>query len=103
MRPTMSAWPLADPPNFRTYSTRGVFEGGRPVLFVYHDAEDGAWQFHCDENPSASEAVLVCLEHAVGTDPALYELADLPLGWGAARAAPGAPWQRFPVPPDDAS
>ncbi len=90
-------WPFGDEPrNVAVFTTRQVLEG-RPVVRVSHDADDGAWQFLCDspERPIA-DARIVALEEALRRDPTLAEVADLPLGWGAWRARPGAPWQRAP-------
>lgn len=95
----MSDWPFADSPNFASYSTRGVMERGEPILLVAHEAEDGSWQFIGYEADPA-DLVVVCLEHAVGVDPSVAALADLPLGWAAERESPTAPWRRYELPPE---
>jgi hypothetical protein len=96
----MSDWPFADPPNFASYSTRGVMERGEPILLVAHEADDGAWQFIGYE-ADPGELVLVCLEHAVGLDASVRDLADLPRGWAAERDGLGAPWRRYELPPEE--
>ena len=95
----MDEWRFPDAPNFRTFTTRAVMEGREPILAVYHDEEDGAWQFIGGEW-APEDLVVVCLEHAVNRDPSVQALADLPRGWGARREGESAPWQRFVVPPE---
>ena len=96
----VTAWPFEDPPNFTAFSTRQVLEGKQPIVVVYHDLEDGAWQFHGPGESVEADLVVICLEHAFVCDPSVGELADLPLGWGAWRSSPGSAWERFRVPPD---
>ena len=71
-------------------------ERREPILAVYHDADDGAWQFIGGQWEQA-DIILVCLEHAVARDASVASLADLPLGWGARREHADAPWERFEV------
>lgn len=96
----MSDWPFTDPPNFRAFSTRGVMERGEAILAVYHEADDGAWQFIGGPWERA-DLVIVCLSHAVAHDDTVAELADLPRGWGARRPSPAAPWERFQLVDED--
>ncbi len=69
---------------------------GHPVLFVYHSAEDGAWQFLCGTTDRDEEGRLIGLQEALRIEPALREVADLPEGWRAYRESAGAPWVREP-------
>jgi hypothetical protein len=89
----LSKWKFADSPHTGTYISKAVYEHTEPVTYVSHDADDGAWQFLGD-SMTESGGVLVCLHHPIDEDPSLVELADLPLGWWAERAAPGEPWHR---------
>jgi hypothetical protein len=94
-------WPFEDAPNTATYTTAAILERRAPILLVTHDADDGAWQFHgAGGAPDITEARVIGLDCAVGLDPSLVELRDLPLGWRAYRDAPGAPWIREPRPKD---
>ncbi|MEK6703245.1 MAG: hypothetical protein AABZ53_13345 [Planctomycetota bacterium] len=65
-----------------------------PILDVYHDAADGAWQFLSDKPVSMKDAALVALQTIVALDPSVMELADLPEGWRAWRSGPTSPWVR---------
>lgn len=49
-------------------------------MFVTHDQDDGAWQFHARKTAPASEGKIVALDEIVFRDPSIVELADLPLG-----------------------
>ena len=74
-----------------------------PILVVSHDEEDGAWQFLTEEDlPDEKEWMLVALAEIVAVDPTVKELADLPLGYSARRARPGAAWQRSQNPAPNA-
>jgi hypothetical protein len=92
----MDNWVFADPPNVAVLTTRSVVEDGRWIAKVSHDEEDGAWQFHDDDDvpKSEEEARLVSLRSMVARDASLNRLADLPLGWRAWRDEPGGEWQR---------
>jgi hypothetical protein len=87
-------WPFDDPPNLACFTVAEVLSREQPILRVFHDVSDGAWQFLPAEGSSLASAKLVCLEDMVGLDPALSELADLRLGWRAERDSEGQPWTR---------
>ena len=99
-RPT-KRWPFDAPPNTLTYTTVNVLERRAPILLVTHDLDDGAWQFHCTKTLAVEDARVIGLDCALGLDPSIAELADLPRGWRASREHPGGPWTREPRPPDD--
>ena len=69
-------------------------EDRRPVLYVYHDEDDGAWQFHADPDPDEDDAMVVGLGEVVSLDPSLQSIADLPLGWCAWRENKSETWKR---------
>ena len=74
-------------------------EQGHPILLVAHEADDGSWQF-IGRKWQPNDLVVICLSHAYSHDPTVGELADLPLGWGANRAAVSEPWRCYPLPPE---
>jgi hypothetical protein len=68
--------------------------GVAPILLVFHDEDDGAWQMLPDGGADVSEAMIVGLEQLIQVDETLLELANLPLGWFAWRENANAPWMR---------
>ena len=92
----MEGWPFADKPTTASITTRQVLEGA-PVLLVTHDADDGSWQFLCGTTDDPADARVVGLGQMYKRDATLGELADLPEGWRASRAAAGQPWHRGPA------
>jgi len=96
----MEPWPFADEPNVAVVSTRQIMSGQDWIESVSH-FEDGDWAFSALRDFSVEDGVLVGLDEVVAVDPSICELADLPTGWSAARAAKGAPWIRRPTPDDE--
>jgi hypothetical protein len=86
------AWPFSDPPNVASFTTRAVMQGA-PILYVFHDWDDGAWQFHADGPVISADCMIVALKGVLELDPGIGELHDLPYGWKAERTAKGAPWR----------
>ena len=92
----MSAWPFEDGPRTASITTRRVLEGA-PILLVTHDEDDGSWQFLCGTTDDPADARVVGLGEMYARDATLGEIADLPEGWRAWRAAAGSPWTRAPA------
>jgi hypothetical protein len=90
----MDNWPFEASRNTAALTTWSVLKARAPILLVTHDADDGGWQFLPGGTVTAADAAIVGLGEMCGRDATLLELADLPEGWRAWRAAPGAPWQR---------
>lgn len=90
----MSHWLFDDPPNVAVLTTHQVLKG-ETILYVSHDEEDGAWQFHTGETMNESDAKVVALKRIVELDCSVMQLADLPLGWVATRSEADAVWQRL--------
>lgn len=95
----MFEWKFTDPPNVAVIADREIAKGDRWIAHVFHDAEDGAWQFHTDSLKGSSEvqSMVVSLRAIVQLDPSILELADLPLGWHAWRDTKNSAWQRKPA------
>ncbi len=89
-----SHWPFADTPNVAVLTSTDILHHDKPILFVSHDVDDGAWQFHTGKDLSIDRATMVALARIVALDPSVRELADLPLGWIATRQTLTAPWVR---------
>jgi hypothetical protein len=87
-------WRFAEPRNVAVITLRQIISDGEPILHVTHDAEDGVWQFLGWGDAQEEDAKIVGLGEIVQLDPSVEELADLPPGWHAWRAAADRPWQR---------
>jgi hypothetical protein len=44
-------WPFADPKNVAVYTVKSIWKLGKPILYVYHDEDDGAW-LNTSERPT---------------------------------------------------
>lgn len=93
-------WTFNDSPHTGVFSTKRVMSGEDPVTRVFHDVEDGAWQFHGPQDTDPKDIAYVCLHHVIDKDPSVSELHDLPLGWCAWREDLTSPWKRELTPPD---
>jgi hypothetical protein len=91
-----SEWPFADPPNVACFTTWRVLDGIEPIVYVSHDADDGAWQFLPESGAIEELAAVVGLARMCQHDPSLLQLARLPLGWRAERSEVDAPWMWLP-------
>ncbi len=90
----MSNWLFDGLPNTAVLTTHQILEG-EAILYVSHDEDDGAWQFHSGERVDGSNAKVVALKRVVELDRSVMQLADLPMGWIATRSQADTEWQRF--------
>ena len=76
------------------FTTKYIVRDKKPITYVTHDEEDGAWQFFSsDEFDNYEEvAMIVGLGTIVAIDPTLVELADLPVGYYAVRDKVNEKW-----------
>ncbi len=88
-------WPFLDTQNAGVFTTGKVVFENHPILQVYHDADDGSWQFHSEGDANIEDAKIVALHEIVRRDPSILDLADLPMGWIATRKSQNDDWQRF--------
>lgn len=94
-------FPFDEPENCATFTTRFILEGLDWIGLVFHDAEDGTWQFHSlDRELNMKDAAIMSLGNIVRLDPSVEELADLPRGWKARRTSKSSPWVRSPIEPN---
>jgi hypothetical protein len=81
--------------------TREVLDHEEPILHVSHDSDDHSWQFIGSSDGTDENARVIALHEAVGLDPSILQLADLPVGWRAIRDTVAHPWKREII--DDAT
>ena len=89
----MSIKQFADSDNMAVFTTSFVLNG-KDITTVYHDKEDGAWQFMSSDKYENYETVakIVCLSEIVEMDSTLLEIADLQLGYYAYRKSKSDSW-----------
>jgi hypothetical protein len=87
-------WPFSDAKNVAVFTTGNIISGSHSILYVIHDADDGAWQFHSGEGFNQEDCKVVSLGEIVSIDSSILNLADLPLGWMATRKSQNDGWQQ---------
>ena len=98
---TQKDWLFKEPENVAVFTTTGIVLNQHPILYVFHDSDDGSWQFQSGEEVLEIESKVVSLSRIVKLDPSVKELANLPLGWIAIRESPDQPWKRFQMEDDN--
>jgi hypothetical protein len=71
--------------NVAVFTVKQIFKENKPILYVCHDEEDGAWQFLTGEPVEEKDSMVVALEEIIEHDPTINELFDLPMGYYAMR------------------
>lgn len=92
---TMSDWKFEAPREGMAVTTKQVMAGAA-IVYVSHDDDDGAWQFHTAEPLTEDDALLCTLGQVLDVHPSMMDLADLQPGWIAERANDAAAWVRKP-------
>jgi len=87
-------WKFNDQPHTGVFTTKRVMSREDAITRVFHDIEDGAWQFHGPHASKPEDVSYVCFHHIVDRDPTITELSDLPPGWCAWRQIATTPWIR---------
>lgn len=80
--------------NTAVFTTKYVVQDKRPITYVTHEEEDGAWQFFSSDKFEHYEevAMIVGLGQIVSLDPSLLELSDMPQGHYAIRDSVNDKW-----------
>jgi len=91
-------WPFDQARNVVAMSEASVVDRSAPILLVIHYAEDHSWAFLAGGPFEAENAKLIGMGTALGLDPTLRSIADLPPGWSATRTHVGDEWVRQPDP-----
>ena len=85
-------FPFSDAPNTAVFICSHILDCGEEILYVSHDADDGAWQFLCGKKHNESDARIVSLKYVFDLDPTIGNLKDLPLGYCAERDSKNDKW-----------
>ena len=86
-------WPFDQAKNVAAISDESVVNGA-PILVVVHYSDDASWAFLSGAPFDVAEGKVIGMGTALGLDPTLRSIADLPLGWTASRARVGDTWVR---------
>ena len=89
----LGEWPFEDERRVAVFTTTHVVRAGKPILYVAHDDDDGAWQFHSGDLVSTKDMMILALEEILEIDPSIASLANLPLGHCATRRNPSSAWR----------
>ena len=80
--------------NTAVFTTKFVLFDNKEITTVYHDEDDGAWQFFSDDHFDNYEDVakIACLDEIVEMDETILELAEMPAGYYAFRKSKIDKW-----------
>jgi hypothetical protein len=84
-------WNFDQAPNVACMTCRSVI-AGHPVLIATHYEDDHPWGFMDGTPTDMAAALVVAMSEVIDRHPDLDEIASLPPGWSATRAAVGEPW-----------
>jgi len=87
-------WTFTDEPDVMVMTTKNIVSNKKPILSVWHDADDGMWQFLDGTDVNEEDAMMISLEEIVNIDDTVNEVSDLQLGWVAWREQKGSDWKR---------
>jgi hypothetical protein len=85
-------WPFDDSQNVAVFTSTKIINENKPILYVAHDEDDGAWQFHSGEMTKTKEAMIVSLKEIYSRDASIGLLANLPYGYIAERKSLQHEW-----------
>jgi len=91
----MVTWKFNESKNLAVFTTKSVVKNNKAILFVYHDKDDGDWQFHHDVEPKEEDSMIIALSEIIEIDESINQLANLPLGWKAHRETKDSEWKLF--------
>lgn len=77
------------------FTTTFVLFENKPITFVTHEIEDGAWQFFSDDEFENFEDVarIVGFQEILNIDPSLIQLLEMEAGYTATRASKDCNWE----------
>lgn len=85
-----------DPENTACFTCRHVTEEKKPILYVGHDEDDGAWQFLCGaEGHEENDAKIISLLEITKIDPSVNALHEMPTGVCAERSTATGEWKAY--------
>lgn len=94
MKGKYPTFPFQDAPNTAVIVCSHIIDRHAPILYVYHDEDDGMWQFLCGKEHSEDEAKIVSLKYVYELDPTIGSLKYMPCGFYAERDSQTDKWNK---------
>lgn len=85
-------FPFEDAPNTATLICCHILDQNASILYVFHDEDDGMWQFLCGSRHNTDEARVVSLKEVFDLDNSVGVLKDMPCGYYAERKTQNDNW-----------
>lgn len=89
----MENWLFEEQPNVAVITTKNILNRSLDILQVWHDEDDGMWQFLDGTDIKEEDALIVSLKEIVELDNSILQLYSLPLGWVAFRSNKNSEWE----------
>ena len=86
-------FPFLDAPNTACIMCRHVMDKEKAITYISHDADDGMWQFLCEDAHSEEDARIVTLYEAYLIDKTVGQVADMPCGCCISRKNGSENWK----------
>ena len=86
-------FPFKDKPNTACIVCKHILNKEKAITYVSHDADDGMWQFLCDEEHSENDARIVSLYSVYMLDESVGQVADMPCGCYIKRNTDNEQWK----------
>ena len=64
-------------------------------MIVFHDEEDGAWQFLDNGKICKEDAMIISLKEMIEIDPSIQQLAEMKTGYFAVRENTDSEWEIY--------
>lgn len=71
-------FPFEDAPNTACIVCRHVMDKEKAITYISHAADDGMWQFLCDEEHAEEDARIISLYSAYMMDQSIGQVFDMP-------------------------
>lgn len=85
---------FSEEPNTAVITTRAILDKQKDILVVFHDEDDGMWEFLDGEDIDEKDARIVSISEIYEIDHTIGLLHDLPLGWIAYRESRDKEWTK---------
>ena len=88
-------WLFEDSPQTAVFTTRSITNKEKAVMIVFHDEEDGAWQFLDNGKICKEDAMIISLKEMIEIDPSIQQLAEMKTGYFAVRENTDSEWEIY--------